>query len=160
LELRTRELEQQTRELELRTAELNLARREDLRRLALAAEFRDDDTAAHTDRVGLLAVLIGQELGLPRDELQTLREAAPLHDIGKIGIPDAILLKPGSFTPAERREMQRHTELGAQILSGSNAPVLQVATPIALHHHERWDGAGYPHGLAGIAIPLHARIVA
>ena len=149
-----------TAELEQRTKELDLARREDLRRLAVAAEFRDDETAAHTERVGRLAELIAVRLGLRDAEVALLREAAPLHDIGKIGVPDAILLKPGRLTAAERQIMQDHTNLGAQILTGSNAPVLQVAAPIALHHHERWDGTGYPHGLATTEIPLHARIVA
>jgi PAS domain S-box-containing protein/putative nucleotidyltransferase with HDIG domain len=151
---------ERTAELERRTRELDLARRENLRRLAIAAEFRDDDTAAHTERVGALSALIAAQLGLLDTEITLLREAATLHDIGKIGTPDAILLKPGRLTSAERREMERHTELGAEILRGSNAPVLQLATLIALHHHERWDGTGYPQQLVGKAIPVEARIVA
>ncbi len=151
---------ERTAELERRTRELDVARRENLRRLAIAAEFRDDDTAAHTERVGALSALIAAELGLLDTEIELLREAATLHDIGKIGTPDAILLKPGRLTPAERREMERHTRLGAEILRGSHAPVLQLATLIALHHHERWDGTGYPQRLAGKTIPIDARIVA
>ncbi|MBI1800945.1 MAG: response regulator [Chloroflexi bacterium] len=149
-------LEQKVQE---RTHDLEEARIEILNRLALAAEFRDDDTNQHTQRVARTAMLIARELSLPEPEVELIRRAAPLHDVGKIGIPDAILLKPARFSPAEREVMNTHTTIGAQILSGSRFPLLQLAEEIALTHHERWDGRGYT-GLAGEAIPLTGQIVA
>jgi PAS domain S-box-containing protein len=143
-----------------RTAELEEARLETLRRLALAAEFRDDETFEHTERVGHTAARIAEQLGLPDTEIATLREAAPLHDIGNLGLSDSILLKPGKLTPDEFARVKQHTTAGAAILSGSTSAVLQMAERIALSHHEHWDGTGYPEGLAGQAIPLVARIVA
>jgi putative two-component system response regulator len=143
-----------------RTRELQAARFENLRRLALAAEYRDDDTQKHTERVGALARLLGEQLGLSDEFTDQLRHAAPLHDVGKLGVPDAILLKPGRLTDEERLLMQNHTLMGADILAGSNFPVLQLGTEIALTQHERWDGAGYPAGTAGEAIPISGRIVA
>lgn len=143
-----------------RTTELEEARLETLRRLALAAEYRDDETFEHTERVGHTCALIARELGLPEADITVLRQAAPLHDIGKLGISDSILLKPGKLTPKEFAQIQRHTTDGAKILSGSDSAVLQLAEQIALGHHERWDGTGYPNRLTGDAIPLFARIVA
>jgi putative two-component system response regulator len=143
-----------------RTAELEDARLEMLRRLALAAEYRDDDTFEHTERVGHAAALLGQQLGLSDTEVATLRQAAPLHDIGKLGISDTILLKPAKLTDEEFEQIKRHTTDGARILSGSSSDVLELAEQIALNHHERWDGHGYPNRLSGDAIPLCARIVA
>jgi putative two-component system response regulator len=143
-----------------RTAELDEARQEILDRLARAAEFRDDDTGQHTQRVGHLAARLAQVLGLPPERVELIRQAAPLHDIGKIGIPDTILMKPGRLTADERAMMETHTALGARILSGSRYPILRMAEEIALTHHERWDGAGYPNGLKGDEIPLSGRIVA
>jgi putative two-component system response regulator len=140
--------------------ELKEARFDDLQRLALAAEYRDDDTHRHTERVARVSELIGRELGIGGEELVTLRAAAPLHDVGKIGIPDRILLKPGSLTPVEFEEMQTHTTIGARILGDSGSPALQLGTEIALSHHERWGGGGYPAGLRGEAIPMSGRIVA
>ncbi|MCW5942572.1 MAG: HD domain-containing protein [Fimbriimonadaceae bacterium] len=157
LERRKAGLEERVRE---RTAELEQAQREILQRLALAAEYRDDDTGAHTRRVGNLAALIALAMGLPKDRAEVLRTAAPLHDLGKIGIPDGILLKPGALTPAERESMRRHAVVGANILSGSSAELLRCAEEIARTHHERWDGLGYPDGLSGDRIPLVGRIVA
>jgi putative nucleotidyltransferase with HDIG domain len=157
---RTRELEQRTVELAQTAAELDAAHREDIHRLALAGEFRDDQTAEHTERVGKLAARLAGELGLDEDTIAVIREAAPLHDVGKIGTPDGILLKPGRLTDPERTQMQRHAELGAKLLSGSRFPTMQMAEQIALSHHERWDGTGYPHRLAGEQTPLAARIVA
>jgi putative two-component system response regulator len=142
-----------------RTRKLEVARLEILERLALMAEFRDDNTGEHTRRVGRTAGLVARALGINEDEATIIERAAALHDVGKIGIRDAILLKPGPLTPAEFDEMQRHTEIGAEILSGSTGPLLRVAETIALSHHERWDGKGYPFGLAGDAIPLAGRIV-
>ncbi|MFC6050232.1 HD-GYP domain-containing protein, partial [Methylobacterium hispanicum] len=106
------------------------------------------------------AGLIADALGMPAAERRQLCLAATMHDVGKIGVPDAILLKPGALTPEERREMERHAERGWRILGGSASPVMRLAAEIALSHHERWDGTGYPHGLAGEAIPLSGRIVA
>jgi PAS domain S-box-containing protein len=148
------------RAVEERTAELEQARLEVLGRLARAAEYRDDDTYEHTTRVGSTAGLLALELGYSEPEAQTIRQAAQLHDIGKLGLSDTILLKPGSLSQEELSLVERHTLDGAQILSGSSSDVLQMAEQIALGHHERWDGSGYPHGLKGEAIPLPARIVA
>jgi putative two-component system response regulator len=131
-----------------------------IRRLALAAEYRDDDTFEHTERVGALAAAVAEELGLDVEDIEVLRLAAPLHDVGKIGIPDAILLKPGKLTPEEYDVMKTHTVLGARLLTGSGAPVLELGCRIAETHHERWDGNGYPNALGGEEIPLAGRIVA
>ena len=131
-----------------------------LARLAAVAEFRDDDTGQHTRRVGDLAVAIAERLGLPAAQLELMRLAAPLHDVGKIAIPDAVLGKPGKLTAAEFDEMKTHTTVGAQMLAGSGFSLLELAKEIALTHHERWDGSGYPAGLAGEAIPIAGRIVA
>ena len=143
-----------------RTVELELAHAETLQRLALAAEYRDDDTYQHTERVGVVAEQIGVALGLDREETRLLGEAAPLHDVGKLATPDAILLKAGALTDQEREIMKAHAAVGAHLLSGSGSPVLQMATVIAASHHERWDGEGYPVGLTGDAIPLVGRVTA
>jgi HD-GYP domain-containing protein (c-di-GMP phosphodiesterase class II) len=131
-----------------------------IQRLALAGEYRDDDTGQHTRRVGDLSRRIGAALHMPKHQLNLLREAAPLHDVGKIGIPDSILLKPGPLTPEELDQMRAHAALGAEMLAGRNFPLLEMAEQIALTHHERWDGHGYPRRLSGAAIPLVGRIVA
>ena len=143
-----------------RVAELDAARIESLTRLAIASEYRDDDTHEHTQRVARTAEQLGRALALGEADLALLHQAAPLHDVGKIGIPDAILLKPGKLTADERATVERHTLIGADILSESASPVLQLAERIALSHHERWDGSGYPFGLRGEDIPLAGRIVA
>jgi len=140
--------------------ELQTARLEDLAHLAHAAECRDDGTHRHTERVATLAELIARELGMGAQLSENLRLAAPLHDIGKLGIPDRILLKPGGLTDDERTEMKTHTTIGGRILGASEYPVLGMAREIALTHHERWDGAGYPAGLRASAIPIAGRIVA
>jgi putative nucleotidyltransferase with HDIG domain len=150
-------LEQRVHE---RTADLEEARLEILQRLALAAEFRDDATGQHTQRVGRACAALAAAVGRPPGEVEDIRRAAPLHDIGKIGIPDAILLKPARLTPEEWAVMRSHTVIGARILSGSNVPVLQVAERIAISHHERWNGSGYPQGLHAEEIPLEGRILA
>ena len=142
-----------------RTQNLEESRQEALEHLARAAEFRDDVTGQHTLRVGRLAAAIAHELGWDNVACNLMRAAAPLHDIGKIGIPDTILLKSGRLTPDEFAVMKTHTTIGAAILAGSRAPVFVLAQEIAISHHERWDGAGYPSGLAGEAIPMAGRIV-
>lgn len=143
-----------------RTRELEEARTEVLVRLARAAEFRDDQTGQHTVRVGRMATRLAQVLGLSPEAAELVGRAAPLHDVGKIGVPDAILLKPDRLDAAELAIMQRHTIIGANILAGSRSRLLQLAEEVALSHHERWDGGGYPHGIAGDEIPLSGRIVA
>ena len=126
--------------------------------LAGAAETRSQETANHVHRVGLLAELLGNALGLERGYSEMLRSAAPLHDIGKIGIPDTILGKPGAHTNEEMAVMRTHAEIGARLLGNSQRPVLKLAAEIAASHHENWDGSGYPRGLAGDAIPVSGRI--
>jgi PAS domain S-box-containing protein/putative nucleotidyltransferase with HDIG domain len=141
-----------------RTRELEDARAETLQRLAVAAEYHDDETFQHTKRVGEAAAELAAKLGA--EEIELLREAAPLHDVGKLAIPDHILRKRGQLTAQEYQLMKTHAALGARLLSGSSSPVLQMAAVIAATHHERWDGTGYPEGLAGEAIPLVGRVVA
>ena len=143
-----------------RTAELEQAQMEVVGRLAMAAEFRDDATGEHTRRVGIGAALIAEALGLSPGFTETIQVAARLHDVGKIGISDAVLLKAGKLSVAEYEDIKRHTLIGARLLSGGHSEVLKMARQIALTHHERWDGNGYPHGLAGSEIPLVGRIVA
>jgi putative two-component system response regulator len=159
-----RALARQKAELEAcvleRTRALEDAQMEILERLAAAAELRDDDTGEHTQRVAELAARLATALGLPDDRVALLRRAAALHDVGKIGIPDGILLKAGSLAPAEREAMKAHTLLGARILAGGHSAAVLLAERIARSHHERWDGKGYPDGLAGEQIPIEARIVA
>lgn len=166
--LQVRELQKQLQERNLaledavarRTGELEQARLEILARLALAAEYRDDATQQHAWRIGRTSADLAARLRLDPDEVEVINRAAPLHDIGKIGIPDAVLLKAGGLTSSERRRIQEHTTIGAEILSGSETPVLRTAEQIALTHHERWAGGGYPHGLQGEQIPLVGQIVA
>jgi putative two-component system response regulator len=141
-----------------RTLQLEAAQVEMLGRLARASESRDDATGRHTQRVGELSASLARAAGLPEEQCALIRHAAALHDIGKIGIPDNILLKPGKLTPEEFACMKTHTNIGAGILAGSRFPMLQLAEEIALYHHERWDGTGYC-GVQGEAIPLAARIV-
>jgi len=156
----TRQNETLDRSVRERTRSLELAREELLDRLSLAAEYRDDETNKHAKRVGLTASLLARQLDVPAEDVELIRRAAPLHDIGKIGIPDGILLKPGRLTPGEVVQMRGHSMLGAKILSGSTSPVLRLAEEIAMTHHERWNGDGYPTGLAGEEIPLAGRLVA
>ncbi|MBA2670868.1 MAG: response regulator [Gemmatimonadetes bacterium] len=144
----------------LRTAELEETQCEMLERLAQASEFHDDETGSHTRRVGESAAALGAAMGLPPSSVALLRRTAPLHDVGKIGIPETILRKPGSLSPEERGIMESHSEIGGRILAGGRSANVQMAEEIARSHHERWDGSGYPKGLAGEAIPLSARIVA
>lgn len=149
-----------TRELEDYQLVLKEAQIEVIVRLARAAEHRDDETGQHTQRVGLISSLIAQTMELGGDRVEAIRRAAPLHDVGKIGIPDAILLKPGRFSDDERVTMQRHCRIGADLLSGGQSAIVKLAERIALTHHERWDGSGYPYGLAEEQIDLEGRILA
>jgi putative two-component system response regulator len=142
-----------------RTGEFDTAR-ESLSILAAIADFHDDDTDQHAKRVGIGAALIAQALGLEENFVATIRDAAPLHDIGKVGISRRILLKPDKLTPAEWMHMMRHVEIGARILAPARSPVLRMASEIAGTHHERWDGNGYVAGLVGAEIPLAGRITA
>jgi putative two-component system response regulator len=141
-----------------RTQELEAAQIEILERLAKAAEFRDDNTGQHTERVGQMAALLAKAIGMSSADVALIRRAAPLHDVGKIGIPDAVLLKLGRLTPEEFALVKTHTTIGAQILSGSRFSLLKLAEQIAFSHHERWNGTGY-QGIAGESIPLVGRIV-
>lgn len=152
-----RVLEEQVEE---RTRELNKSHIETIHRLARAAEYRDDETSMHTVRMGLLSVRLAHGIGLSPYECGLLNKASPMHDIGKIGIPDRILLKPGKLTPDEWEIMKTHSQIGADIFSGSHSELLQMSEVIALTHHERWDGTGYPRGLKEDEIPLVGRIVA
>ncbi len=132
---------------------------ESLIRLVWAAESRDDMTGAHIRRIGRYAAEMARALDWPHEAIEEIRYAAPLHDIGKIAIPDEILRKPGPLTFEEFEVMQQHARLGADILRAGSTPLIQMAAEIALHHHENWDGCGYPDGLSGEAIPEAARIV-
>jgi NO-binding membrane sensor protein with MHYT domain len=141
-------------------AELEATQREIVRRLCRAGEFRDSDTGEHTDRIGLLAHRLALTAGCEAAFAEALLLAAPLHDIGKIGVADSVLLKPGKLDAQEWTEMRRHSDIGHSILTGSGVKLLDLAAEIARSHHEKWDGTGYPAGLAGEAIPLGSRIVA
>ncbi len=146
--------------VEERTRELETARMDLLERLALAAEFRDYVTGRHTQRVGEMAALLAERLGEPPQRVELLRRAAPLHDVGKIGIPDSILLKPGRLADREYQAMKEHVDVGVQLLARGQSDLMKLAEVVALTHHERWDGSGYPRGLNGDAIPLVGQIVA
>lgn len=133
---------------------------EAVRYLVMAAEYKDHDTGAHLVRIGYFSALLAPRCGCSEECARLLLMAGPMHDVGKIGIPDRILKKQGALSPAERHVMQRHPEYGSRILGGSEAPVLKLASEIALNHHEHFDGRGYPRRLKGEQIPLPARIVA
>ncbi|RYG72919.1 response regulator [bacterium] len=143
-----------------RTDRLEEAQIEMLERLAHAAECRDDDTSDHTKRVGNLAALMAERLGVSAQEINLLRRAASLHDIGKIAVPDSILFKPGKLTAEEFETMKTHAAVGAKLLGDGHSDMVKMAETIAYTHHEKWDGTGYPQGLAGKDIPLVGRIVA
>lgn len=142
------------------TAAIVERERETIFLLSRAAEYRDPETGGHIMRMAHTSRLIARQLGLSEVEQVLLFEAAPMHDIGKVGIPDHILLKPGRLDAAEFEVMKRHPEIGRSILSGSTSPILEAAASVAFSHHEKFDGTGYPQGLAGTAIPLFGRIVA
>ncbi len=147
-------------ELKATYRELQEAYLDTIHRLVLAAEYKDEDTGDHIVRMSRYSALLAEKLRLPPDEVKSIRYAAPMHDVGKIGTPDHILLKSGKLTDQEFDLMKTHTTIGAKILGNSKAKILQVAEQIALSHHEKWNGKGYPRGLSGDKIPLVGRIVA
>ncbi|HST56226.1 MAG TPA: HD domain-containing phosphohydrolase [Solirubrobacteraceae bacterium] len=155
-----REIGNRSNELRRALTELEIAQAETVRRLSMAVEFRDEDTGAHIERIGRFSTLLAEQMSMEPDFLELLGHAAPLHDVGKVAIPDAILLKPGSLTPEERAIVETHAEEGYRLLRGSSSSILDLAATIALSHHEKWDGSGYPRGLAGESIPIEGRIVA
>ena len=154
-EMRERTIELEDYQLDLKQAQIEITMR-----LAKAAEHRDDTTGQHTQRVSITCTMLAQVMGLLEEQVTLIRRAAPLHDVGKIGVPDAILLKSDNLLPSERRMMERHCEIGADLLSGGKSDLLKTAEQIALSHHERWDGSGYPHHLRGEEIPIESRILA
>ncbi len=166
--LRTRQLQQQLENrnelldeaVRIRTVQLEQARLESLVVLATMAEYHDYATANHTQRVGMMAALIAQSLDLPDQFVATIQDAALLHDVGKVGISDRVLLKPGRLTAEERATMMSHVDIGARILGQARSPVLRAAAEIARTHHEHWNGSGYLLGLTGEEIPLAGRITA
>jgi len=149
-----------SREVEQATAHLLASEEEVIYRLARAIEYRDGDTGDHVSRVAQICKLIAEGLGLTPRHCRMIYLAAPLHDIGKIGIADAILTKPGRLTPEEMTRMRAHVTIGARILEGGKSELIRTAELIAESHHERWDGTGYPAGISGADIPIEARIVA
>jgi len=148
------------KKIEARTLELSEANQFLIKSMALIAEFKDKDTGKHVLRVGQYARILAEVYGLVPEICYLIEKAAPLHDLGKIAIPDSILLKSGSLDDAERKIMDGHSKIGADILSSRSSMLVSMASTIALSHHERWDGAGYPSGLAGESIPIEARITA
>jgi putative two-component system response regulator len=160
VEARTAALSEAVSRLKRSEQELRNHQEETVRRLSSMAELRDLETGRHLDRMSRYCALIGERLDLPRERVELIRIASPMHDVGKIGIPDNILLKPSTLTLQERKVMQRHTVIGHTILSGSEAELLTLAAMLAWTHHERFDGQGYPRGIAGEEIPLEGRIAA
>lgn len=157
---RTAELGETVEKLELSETELRRVTQDTILALTRAIERRDIETAHHIDRVSLYATVLATRLGLTHDECEMIREASPMHDVGKVGIPDGILLKPGPVTAAEFSVIKQHVALGHSILSRSQQPLLRLAADVAETHHERWDGEGYLQGLRGEEIPLAGRITA
>jgi len=151
------ELESRVKE---RTQELENSRLEIIRRLGLAAEYKDNETGNHVLRMSLFSQMLARAAGFTEEQADMMLHAAPMHDIGKIGIPDRVLLKPGKLDAEEWAIMQTHVQIGAELLSGSDVPLMVMAKNIALTHHEKWDGSGYPEGLFGEAIPIEGRICA
>lgn len=156
----TRHSEELDAKVRERTEQLEQANLEIIHRLMAAAEYRDDDTGSHIQRMSHYAGLVAHALGLEEQECENIQRASPMHDLGKIGIPDSILLKPGKLTPEEWEVMKTHTTIGAKLLANSHSSLLQLAEEIALTHHEKWNGQGYPRGLKETEIPLSGRIVA
>jgi len=160
VEMRTAALRDALEEMTEARRQIYKAHLDTIRRLTIAAEFKDEVTARHIERIGLYSSVLGEALDMSPGHVETVLHAAPLHDVGKLGIPDHVLLKPGKLDDREWTVMRTHTTLGSEILAGSDSSVIQMGQTIARSHHERWDGSGYPQGLAGTDIPLEARICA
>lgn len=158
VEVRTRELRQALAEVHAARRKTHQAHMDTIHRLTVAGEYKDRDTADHVERIGRYSQVVARWMRLPQEMVETIRHAAPMHDVGKLGVPDRILLKPGPLDDEEWVLMRAHTTIGAQILANSTSDVIQMGERIALGHHERWDGKGYPNGVAGEEIPLEARI--
>jgi HD-GYP domain-containing protein (c-di-GMP phosphodiesterase class II) len=154
------EVDERNDDLRRALSELEIAQAETVRRLSMAVEFRDEDTGAHIERIGRFSTLLAEAIGMNPDFCRRIGYAAPLHDVGKVAIPDAILLKPGQLTAEERAIVETHAEEGHRLLRGSSSSILDMGATIALSHHERWDGGGYPRGVAAESIPIEGRIVA
>ncbi|HUA11491.1 MAG TPA: HD domain-containing phosphohydrolase [Solirubrobacteraceae bacterium] len=154
------EVETRAAELNGAMSELETAQAETVKRLSMAVEFRDEDTGAHIERIGRFAVLLSEQIGMDEAFCGCIKYAAPLHDVGKVAIPDAILNKPGQLSAEERAIVETHAEEGYRLVRGSSSAILDMAASIALSHHEHWDGTGYPRGVKGEAIPIEGRIVA
>jgi len=152
-------VKKKTQELADALMKLRYMSKEIIQRLSMAAEFKDTETGAHIMRMGLYAQKLSLAMGMPMEFVETIAFASPMHDVGKIGIPDCILLKEGRLSPPEFEIMKTHTTIGEKILSGSSHNNIQVSALVALNHHERWDGTGYPRGLKGEKIPIEGRIV-
>jgi putative two-component system response regulator len=146
-----------TAALERSATRLKLSREETVRRLSRAVEYRDEETGGHTERMSAYSALLAGKLGL---DVESIRIASPMHDVGKVALPDNLLLRPGALDEEERAEMERHTWIGYQILAGSGSALLELGATIALTHHEKWDGTGYPRQLAGSAIPMEGQVAA
>ena len=157
---RTRELMTTIAQMEQTEQRLRISQEETVTRLSKAAEFRDNETAMHIQRMSRYSEVLARVAGLDDDRCKLIRIASPMHDIGKIGIQDAVLLKPGKLTPEEYEHIKTHSQIGYHILEGADSEILSMGATIALTHHEKWDGSGYPHGLVGENIPLEGRIVA
>jgi len=157
-----RQIRQQNAELEKkvqeRTRELQETRLEIIQRLGRAAEYKDNETGLHIIRMSRICARLGELAGLEQEQVELLLNTSPMHDIGKIAIPDAILLKPGLLTDSERKNMMRHPQIGYKLLDGHDSPLMRSAREIALTHHEKWDGTGYPRGLRGNEIPFNGRL--
>ncbi len=154
------EIDERNDDLRRALSELEIAQAETVRRLSMAVEFRDEDTGAHIERIGRFSTLLAEAIGMNPDFCRRIGYAAPLHDVGKVAIPDAILLKPDQLTAEERAIVETHAEEGHRLLRGSSSSILDMGATIALSHHERWDGGGYPRGLTAENIPIEGRIVA
>lgn len=142
-----------------KTKELRDSYIDTIYRLTLAAEYKDEDTASHIRRISLYTKFLAKTLGFTDEQADIMLYASPMHDVGKIGIPDSVLLKPGGLTPEEWEIMKTHPSIGGRILEGSSSPILRSANIFALYHHERWDGSGYPAGLKGEEIPVEGRVL-
>ncbi|MBC8178210.1 MAG: HD domain-containing protein [Deltaproteobacteria bacterium] len=153
------DLNRTVKNLRVANRDLQSAYLDTIHRLVLAAEYKDEDTGDHIVRMSRYSSVVAEDLGLPENEVENILYAAPMHDVGKIGIPDNILLKPGKLTDVEFDTMKTHTSIGAKILANSKAEILRLAQQIAISHHEKWNGKGYPQGLSGDKIPMVGRIV-